>query len=107
MCTVYNVRYKEKTYFLSFTIPNIEALIRGKMSEQHLEFKKHDTNKLEYDLFPDSVLQDIVKIMMYGAYSKGYGKNNWQLCTNVNRYYNAARRHLETWREGEYNDVES
>lgn len=71
------------------------------------EFKKYDSGKLEYDIFPNSVLEDIIKIMMYGAYVKGYEKDNWKKCTDNMRYYNAARRHVEAWRAGEYFDEES
>lgn len=71
------------------------------------DFKKFDSGKLEYDMFPDNVLQDVVKIMMYGAYTKGYEKDNWKKCTDINRYYNALRRHTEAWKAGEYYDVES
>lgn len=81
------------------------------MSEAHLElptgFKKHDTGKLEYDMFPNSVLEDIIKVMMYGAYTKGYERDNWKKCKDIRRYYNAARRHQEAHMLGQYNDPES
>lgn len=71
------------------------------------EFKKYDLGKLEYDMLPDSVIRGVVDIMMYGAYTKGYGKDNWKKCTDTSRYYNALRRHLEAWREGQALDEES
>ncbi len=71
------------------------------------EFKKFDNGKLEYDMFPNNVLEDIIKIMMYGAYTKGYEKDNWKKCTDLSRYYNALRRHVEAWKAGEYYDAES
>jgi hypothetical protein len=72
-----------------------------------MTFKKFDSGKLEYDMFPNSVLEDAIKVMMYGAYTKGYSKNNWMLCEDINRYYNALRRHTEAWRAGETLDPES
>lgn len=71
------------------------------------EFKKYDSGKLEYDMLPDSVIRGVVDIMMYGAYTKGYGKDNWKNCTDTSRYYNALRRHVEAWREGQSLDEES
>lgn len=79
----------------------------GELVEKDDGFKKYDSGKLEYDMFPDSVLQDIIKVMMYGAYTKGYEKDNWKKCKDNTRYYNAARRHIEAYRGGEYYDVES
>lgn len=72
-----------------------------------MTFKKYDSGKLEYDMFPNSVLEDVIKVMMYGAYTKGYEKNNWMKCEDVTRYYNALRRHTEAWKAGEYIDPES
>ncbi len=71
------------------------------------EFKKFDSGKLEYDMFPNSVLEGIIKVMMYGAYTKGYEKNNWKKCEDTTRYYNAQRRHQEARMAGEYTDPES
>ncbi len=70
-------------------------------------FKKYDAGKLEYDMLPDLVIRDIIRVMMYGAYTKGYEKDNWKQCTDLSRYYNALRRHTEAWRAGEYYDPES
>jgi hypothetical protein len=72
-----------------------------------MTFKKFDSGKLEYDMFPNEVLEGIIKVMMYGAYVKGYEKDNWKKCEDISRYYNAARRHQEARRAGEYYDPES
>lgn len=71
------------------------------------DFKKYDQGKLEYDMFPNSILEGIIRVMMYGAYTKGYEKDNWKKCLDLNRYYNASRRHQEAYRAGEYLDSES
>jgi hypothetical protein len=72
-----------------------------------MTFKKYDEGKLEYDMLPNEVLEGIIKVMMYGAYTKGYSKDNWKKCEDTTRYYNAARRHQEAHRAGEYYDPES
>lgn len=83
-------------------------LYPGKMltyKELMTEFKKFDSGKLKYSIFPDSVLRDIIKIMMFGA--KKYGMDNWKLCEDNTRYYDALRRHLDDWRNEDYYDKES
>ncbi len=73
-------------------------------------FKKYDSEKLRYDLLPNNIIEDVVKVMMYGAFTKGYGIGNWMLANtdeDLTRYYNAERRHIEAYRKGEYIDPES
>lgn len=79
----------------------------GELVDKDEEFRKYDTGKLEYTLLPDSVINDILKVMMYGAYTKGYGTDNWKKCKDVERYYNALRRHIDAFRTGEEIDKES
>ena len=68
--------------------------------------KKFDSDKVRYDLIPQGVDEELAKILTFGA--KKYGENNWQKLDNFNnRYYAAARRHLEAWRSGEDIDPES
>lgn len=68
-------------------------------------FKKYDQGKIDYSIFPNSVLEDIIKVMMFGAGK--YGMDNWKLCEDPTRYYNAGRRHEEAERSGEVLDPES
>lgn len=73
-------------------------------------FKKYDTDKLRYDMIPNNVMELWIKVMMYGAFTKGYGLNNWKKATteeDLLRYYNAGRRHDEAHQAGEYLDKES
>ena len=72
---------------------------------QFVPFKKFDSGKLKYSLFPDVVLRDVIKIMMFGA--EKYGADNWKQCEDDTRYYDALRRHVDSWRDGEYLDPES
>lgn len=68
-------------------------------------FMKFDTNKLRYDLLPPFAIQEIVKVLTYGA--KKYKPNNWRQVDDINRYIAAAYRHIEAWRLGEDFDKES
>lgn len=67
---------------------------------------KYDENKLRYDLMPVESFKGIVEVLTFGA--KKYSDNNWKKVLNPkNRYYAATIRHLELWRYGEKNDIES
>lgn len=62
--------------------------------------------KLRYDLLPSLSTQAIVEVLTFGA--NKYGAENWRLVDNhKNRYYAAAMRHIEAWRQGEQKDKES
>lgn len=70
------------------------------------ESKKHDTDKLRYDLIPPECLESIAKILTFGA--DKYGANNWQGLEDFeSRYYAALERHIQAWRMGEKIDPES
>jgi len=67
---------------------------------------KYDQGKLRWDLLPIAEIEDIVKILTFGAAK--YAPNNWQLVDNgTDRYYAALMRHLVAWRKGELIDPES
>lgn len=66
---------------------------------------KYDTGKLRYDLFPPECLQEVVKILTFGA--EKYGTGNWQNDLEEDRIYAAMMRHVEAWRMGEDMDEES
>jgi len=67
---------------------------------------KYDTDKLRWYLLPMECVEDVVRILTFGA--KKYADNNWQLVDNANeRYYSAMMRHLVAWRKGELIDPES
>lgn len=61
--------------------------------------KKFDNGKPRWDLMPLDVIEEIVKVLTFGA--KKYGPNNWQ---NVepfkDRYFAALQRHLVKWQQG-------
>lgn len=67
---------------------------------------KYDGAKLRYDLLPMGPLDQVVKVLTYGALK--YAPDNWQQVPDAkNRYYAAAMRHLSAWKQGEANDSES
>ncbi|MFA6336189.1 MAG: dATP/dGTP diphosphohydrolase domain-containing protein [Bacteroidales bacterium] len=68
---------------------------------------KDDLDKLKWDLLPMDVIEDVVKVLTYGA--KKYSDDNWKLIDNpINRYYSAMMRHLIDWKVyNEQNDKES
>lgn len=68
-------------------------------------FTKFDAGKIRYSIYPNTVLEDVIKVMMYGA--QKYAVDNWKQCEDLNRYYDAARRHEESYKAGEYLDPES
>ena len=68
-------------------------------------FVKDDEGKLQYSLLPKDGLEEIVKVLQYGA--KKYGRDNWKLCNDKNRYIDALYRHLEAYRAGEMLDKDT
>lgn len=70
------------------------------------EGMKFDEDKLRWDLLPLDCVEEVVKILTFGA--KKYAPNNWQLVENAeDRYYAALLRHLVAHKKGETIDPES
>jgi hypothetical protein len=70
------------------------------------EGRKFDGDKLRWDLLPIECVEDVVRILTFGA--KKYAPNNWQnLSEAEDRYYAALLRHLAEWRKGNLIDEES
>lgn len=67
---------------------------------------KFDQNKPRYDLMPISAELEVVEVLTYGAMK--YDENNWRNVEPLNqRYYSAARRHMQSFMSGERRDQES
>lgn len=67
---------------------------------------KYDTEKGEYGLLPAFALDDIVKVLTFGA--KKYSRDNWKLVEDgQRRYFDAMERHVWAWKRGEKYDPES
>jgi hypothetical protein len=70
------------------------------------EGMKFDGDKLRWDLLPIAQIEEVVKILTFGA--KKYAPNNWQLVDDgIERYYAAVLRHIVAYRKGEIIDSDS
>ena len=68
--------------------------------------KKFDSGKLRLDLLPFDALEEVAKVLMYGA--EKYGAHNWREVDNAKeRYTSALLRHLSAIMQGEEVDPES
>lgn len=68
--------------------------------------RKDDAGKARFDLLPVSALEEIVRVLNFGA--ARYDDDNWQKVPNLEaRYYAALQRHLTAWRKGELEDEDS
>jgi hypothetical protein len=71
------------------------------------KFIKHDEDKLRWDLVPWDEVQEVVKVLHYGA--KKYEPDNWKKKSpnGKMRLWSATFRHLHSWWKGEKRDPES
>ena len=73
--------------------------------EQH-DGQKHDNGKPEFRLIPQVALEEVAKVMSYGA--KKYAPDNWRkVPTGHDRYMDAALRHINAHLRGDVGDEES
>lgn len=66
---------------------------------------KFDSEKLPYHLIPFEALEEIVKILKYGA--NKYGERNWEKGMQASRLYSASMRHVTSWWRGRDLDDET
>lgn len=67
---------------------------------------KLDDKKIRMDLLPFDCLEEIAKVLTYGA--EKYAPDNWKIVKNAKERYEAALiRHLSAYKQGEINDPES
>lgn len=66
---------------------------------------KHDHGKLPYDLVPGEALEEIIKVLQFGA--KKYSAHNWCKGMHWSRAWSAVMRHLWAWWRGEDKDPET
>lgn len=65
---------------------------------------KYDGDKLRYDLLPMGPVDEIVRVLTFGA--RKYAPDNWMQVPDARaRYYAAALRHLSAWKQGEQVDT--
>ncbi len=66
---------------------------------------KFDSEKIRLDLIPSEMLEEVGKVLTFGA--KKYGDNNWLEGMAWWRLYGATLRHLLAWWMGQKKDEES
>ena len=72
----------------------------------HTGGRKFDGGKLQYGLLPPLALQDVVKVLTFGA--QKYEIDNWKRVPDAKRrYFDAANRHIWAYKAGEINDDET
>lgn len=68
--------------------------------------RKFDAGKLDYTLVPWDGLEEVVKVLEFGA--RKYARDNWQHVEGgMQRYQAAAFRHLIAYNQGEKVDQET
>jgi hypothetical protein len=70
-----------------------------------LEGKKFDDGKLPYDLLPSDAVEEIVKVLQFGATK--YGDRNWEKGMAWSRPFAALMRHMWAWWRREEKDPET
>ena len=67
---------------------------------------KYDDGKLRYDLVPFRAMDEVVRVLTYGATK--YSPDNWRYVPHAEeRYPAAALRHISAYLQGEKYDRES
>ena len=67
---------------------------------------KYDAGKPEYGLIPAYALEEIAKVLTYGA--QKYSRDNWkQVPDKERRYFDAMQRHIWAYKRGEKTDPET
>ena len=67
---------------------------------------KHDTDKPDYSLLSFHALEELVKVLTFGA--KKYSRDNWKAVPDFHhRYMAAALRHITAHARGEERDPET
>jgi hypothetical protein len=66
---------------------------------------KYDEHKPRWDLLPFDALNEIAKVMTYGAIK--YEPRNWEHGMSWNRVFASMQRHLSAWFHGNNIDDES
>jgi len=68
-------------------------------------FMKFDGDKVRYDLVPPKPIEDLAKVLTFGA--RKYKPGNWRDCQDLGRYEAALLRHIQAYRMGEKLDPET
>lgn len=87
-----------------FNTDMFENIIDTKLSKKLFDGIKNDDGKLDWTLIPWEELEEVVKVLEFGA--KKYSRDNWKNVSS-DRYKKAAMRHLISYIRGEEFDPES
>jgi len=66
---------------------------------------KHDQKKIRWDLVPYDAVNEIAKVLTFGA--EKYEARNWEKGMNWSRAFGALQRHLTRWFHGQDKDKET
>ena len=69
------------------------------------EGQKFDSNKLRYELLPPELLEEVARVLTFGAHK--YSARNWELGMAWSRPFAALMRHMWAWWRGEDKDPET
>lgn len=69
------------------------------------EGRKDDTDKLPLYLLPFDALEDVARVLLFGA--NKYGERNWEQGMKRSRLIGAGLRHIFKWCMGEKVDPET
>jgi hypothetical protein len=85
----------------------LERMVIASMLNQTTSVgRKFDAGKLDYTLVPWDGLEEVVKVLEFGA--RKYARDNWQQVEGgMQRYQAAAFRHLIAYNQGEKVDQET
>lgn len=76
------------------------------MNNDPTEGRKYDAGKLDYTLLPWDAVEDIIRVLDFGA--RKYARDNWKYVKDAdNRYLAAAFRHMVAHARGEIHDPET
>ena len=86
--------------------PTVEDLIRANRALVPAPAgRKDDGGKLPLELIPWDVVQEVAKVLQFGA--KKYAPNNWRKGLVYSRVYAAILRHMLAWWHGETADADT
>jgi len=91
--------YNESTHLMKPTVKEIDDYMAALKLPEKPETvgKKYDNDKLRWSLLPLGALQDVVKVLEFGA--KKYAPDNWKYVDQAEeRYWNAAMRHIVAYK---------
>jgi hypothetical protein len=100
------VTSKEVEQWIALGKPSesIDTLVKqGKINTKGV---KYDGSKLRYSLIPLDSLQEVVKVLEFGA--KKYAPDNWKYVDDAQaRYWDAAMRHIVAYKLEDKTDSET